>query len=81
MNINKLSPGLTCPGAGTEKADLIPSRDEICLGRSEKKEDGEESLELEFRVGWRRYTIKFTMRREGSEKRWGSWRQRGRPHL
>lgn len=41
-----MSLGLTCSGAVTEKAKLIPCRDEICLGRSEIKDNGQENLEF-----------------------------------
>lgn len=38
-----MSSELTSPGTGTEKAKLMPFRDEMCL---EKSEDGQVSLGL-----------------------------------
>lgn len=40
ISISKGSSGLACPGAGTEKAELVPSRDYICLSKSEEMENG-----------------------------------------
>ena len=41
VNISQMNSELTSPGTGTEKAELMPFRDEMCL---EKSEDGQGSL-------------------------------------